>query len=648
MSPTGPMSSGPDTDFVPEPPRDASGGDGTQATGEPLFKWLPRVGTPGYHFLLAGIAIFILGPLGGITAAYMNFSLGFFVGGQVLAGILGSVVTYGYGPDGKHGANFMQTMAASVASMTAMGVLIQAMRWLGIPEPPTWQLVVYFLCIGMFGVGVGMLYTPILVDRLQLTYPSGLAVANILRALTDKKLLKRSVGQLGAGTGVGLGAGVLMEKVPAVAATHFSGATFGAGMIVGARIGVPAIVIAVIGELMTPWLRQQGLLGPEDPFRKVGFLVSLGAIMGAAIVDLTLIFRTAYLRFQAQRNAPSGTPYRDKPESTGRVPQTTLSTGTLIAWVSFWAVAVIVAAVVIMKVTPIFAIFGIVLAFLFVLINGISYGVSDSNPISSAFVVSVLLMALIGLTDPGIGLLAGAILLVSTSVGCDMQQDRSTGYRLGTNRVWQFRYQVVGVLMGAVLAVVMAQVFMKAYPVLEIDTFAHPEAKTAQWQSAMTYKFVGALRGITNPDPTKTKLLLLGLGIGFALELVRKVLRASADYQRFKASSPGARVTDFVIDAILLPSPYAASFGGFVDFFTSLNLGIGGIAGTSFQTWQDRAQKAKAARVAASAAAGDGVEPKDALPEDMSTTSLVGGGLIAGEALAALIFGIIGLLSLMK
>ena len=46
----------------------------------------------------------------------MNFSLGFFVGGQVLAGILGSTVTYGYGAEGKHGANYIQTMAASVAA----------------------------------------------------------------------------------------------------------------------------------------------------------------------------------------------------------------------------------------------------------------------------------------------------------------------------------------------------------------------------------------------------------------------------------------------------------------------------------------------------------------------------------------------------
>jgi len=37
-------------------------------------------------------------------------------------------------------------------------------------------------------------------------------------------------------------------------------------------------------------------------------------------------------------------------------------------------------------------------------------------------------------------------------VACDMQQDRSTGWRLGTNRVLQFRYQVLGIVVGAMLA----------------------------------------------------------------------------------------------------------------------------------------------------------------------------------------------------
>ena len=141
---------------------------------EGLKRFLPRIGSPAYHLMLAGVAIFILGPLGGISAAFMNFSIGFFIGGQVLAGILGSTVTLPYGPEGKHGANYMQTMAASVAGMCGMAVLVQAMVWLGLPEPPAWKLVLYFMCIGMFGVGVGMLYTPVLVDRMQLAFPSGL------------------------------------------------------------------------------------------------------------------------------------------------------------------------------------------------------------------------------------------------------------------------------------------------------------------------------------------------------------------------------------------------------------------------------------------------------------------------------------------
>src|SRR6266702_8456783 len=170
-----------------------------QATRVRSNRFLPRIGSPGYHLLLTAVAILILGPLGGISAAFMNFSIGFFIGGQVLAGILGSTVTLPYGPEGKHGANYMQTLAASVAGLCGMAVLVQAMVWLGLPEPPMWKLVLYLMSIGMFGAGVGMLYTPLLVDRMQLPYPSGFAVANILRALTDKELLKRSVAKLGGG-----------------------------------------------------------------------------------------------------------------------------------------------------------------------------------------------------------------------------------------------------------------------------------------------------------------------------------------------------------------------------------------------------------------------------------------------------------------
>src|SRR5262252_9541131 len=200
----------------------------TSAVG--FKRFLPRIGSPAYHIMLATVAILILGPLGGISCAFMNFSIGFFIGGQVLAGILGSTVTLPYGPEGKHGANYMQTLAASVAGMCAMAVLVQAMVWLGLPEPPAWQLVLYFLCIGMFGVGIGMLYTPILVDRLQLMYPSGWAVANILRALTDRTLLKRSIAKLGSSILAGFAGALAAVRFATLSALGFSASTFGGGM----------------------------------------------------------------------------------------------------------------------------------------------------------------------------------------------------------------------------------------------------------------------------------------------------------------------------------------------------------------------------------------------------------------------------------
>ncbi len=620
------------------------------ANGPGIRRFLPPIGSRRYHLLLGLVAIFFLGPLGGISAAFMNFSIGFFIGGQVLAGILGSTITLGYGPEGKHGANYMQTMAASVAGMCGMAVLIQARYWLGLPELPSWQLVVYYGCIGMFGVGLGMVYTPILVDRMQLTFPSGLAVANILRALTDRNLLKRSVAKLGGGIVVGYLGGLagamlpgLLAKLAAVAAVRLprlwaakaagvfghtadfvasiSTSTFGAGMIVGARIALPALVVGVGGELLKPYLISIGWLETGDPFRKIGFIIALGTIMGAALVDVTLILVEAVRRLRSSA-APAA-----PPEDWKRV-----NAFRLTWWVVFWGAAVVVVGHAVLGEPLKFLLVAVALAFLFVLVNGISLGISDSNPISSAFVLTVFILAAVGLTDPGTGLMCASILLIACSEGGDMQQDRSTGWRLGTNRVVQFRYQVIGIAMGAVLAVILAKVFLSSYPVLKVDQFGHHVAAAEKWQSAMTYKFVGALRGITTAQPRVMRALWLGIGIGLGTEILRKLVKRHPSYLTWARTTRGGGAFDFVFDAFLLPSPYASSFGGFVELLTCIWWAGGGVVGTLYEV---------AVRRWAARRGGEGGQ---ALPADMSTTSLVGGGLIAGDSLAALSIGIAGLL----
>jgi uncharacterized oligopeptide transporter (OPT) family protein len=594
----------------------------TLAAAAPRWAWLPPIGSARYYAMLALLGSLVLGPLGGVTASYMNFSIGFFVGGQVLAGILGSVVTLGYGPEGKHGANYMQTAAASVAGMAGMGVLIQAMAWMGLPRPPAWQLMLYLGAVGMFGAGIGMLYTPILVDRMRLTYPSGLAVANILRAMTDPALLRRAVARLFGGMGLGLAGGLAAAKVAVVGAIEFSASTFGAGMLVGARVGVPALVAGLTGAALLPTFVAAGWLEPGDPFRKITFLVGLGMILGAAVLDVGGQLRQALSRWRA--SAPAA--------AMADEPWRRTNTKRLVAWTGCWGAAVLALGVGMMGQPFFFMAFAVGLTLVIVLVNGIALGVSDSNPISAAFVVAIVLMVALGLREPTVGLMAGGVLLVATSVAGDMQQDRSTGWRLGTPRTLQFRFQVLGLLVGAVASVAFAELFMRAYPVLLADqTAMKADEQPAQWVSAMTYKFVGALRGITDDQPQQRSAIALGVVLGLAMQTLRKWLFARDAYRRWCARSAATRAGDFVLDAVLLPSPYAYSFGTFFGVATSAWMAAGSVlAGVS--TW-------------ASERRGRG--PSDELPPDMSTVSLVGGGLIAGDALAALGLGVVSLVAML-
>ena len=160
-------------------------------------------------------------------------------------------------------------------------------------------------------------------------------------------------------------------------------------------------------------------------------------IFSAGIVDLTFIALEAVKRVRAR--AAAARRRRSRAVSARGGSSRGSSAGVL---------ALVLVATLLLGQPIGYVLFALVLVFLFVFINGISHGISDWNPISSAFVVSVMLMSAIGLRDPNIAMMAASVLLVSTIVGVDMQQDRSTGWRLGSNRAIQFRYQAAGITDG--------------------------------------------------------------------------------------------------------------------------------------------------------------------------------------------------------
>jgi uncharacterized oligopeptide transporter (OPT) family protein len=376
-------------------------------------------------------------------------------------------------------------------------------------------------------------------------------------------------------------------------------------MIVGARIGIPAITAALLGHFLTPWFISIGWLKAGDPYRKITFLIALGMILGAAVLDISLILFEFARRMRAGAKPPEEQPDWKR-----------MNTRLLVVWVVAWGIGVIATGHAVLHQPLNYLVIAIALVFVFVMVNGISLGLTDSNPISSAFVVTVLIMATVGLMDAGVGLMTASIVLISTSTAGDMQQDRSTGWRLSTNRVIQFRYQAAGIVVGAIMGVAFAKLFMSAYPILlEDQTRMTAAQQSARWTSAMTYKFVGVLRSLTDPKPYQITAIWSGVILGLLFQLARKIVKPKS----------------ILVDAVLLPSPYAFSFGGFVEFATSMWFGGGGVASSTYNWLIDKRSAKKPAG--------------NALPEDMSATSLLGGGLIAGDAIAALGIGIFGLLS---
>lgn len=171
---------------------------------------------------------------------------------------------------------------------------------------------------------------------------------------------------------------------------------------------------------------------------------------------------------------------------------------------------------------------------------------------------------------------------------------------------------------------------MAAYPVLLQDqTVMSASQQPTQWTSAMTYKFVGTLRSLTDVKPYQRTAILVGIALGFATELLRKLIAANRRYRDYLQRGRGAGVMDFTIFGLILPSPYASSFGGFVNLPTSAWFAAGSVLADSYEDIMNRRGKAQ----------------PQLLPSDMSVTSLVGGGLIAGDAIAALGVGMYGLLT---
>lgn len=137
----------------------------------------------------------------------------------------------------------------------------------------------------------------------------------------------------------------------------------------------------------------------------------------------------------------------------------------------------------------------------------------------------------------------------------------------------------------------------------------------------MTLKIAGTIRTIRSMEAAQLEALAAGFVLGIALAVARRVLRKadSNGLPRFARN----KAVDFLFDAVLLPTPFALSFGGFVSLSAAAWFAAGSVVRSLWDQW------------VGSAPGTAGHEPAE-----LSGPSLLGGGLIAGETLAYVSVGL--------
>jgi len=586
-----------------------------------------RVGSPAYHGLLVTMGALLLGPLCALVAIYQNLKLGTFDAGNILAGSLASVIVVLYGRKAMHGANYVQTLAASMGTMAGVVSIIQAQYWLKMPIPNPWLLVLYVICVSNFGMGVGMMSTPLLVDQWKLPFPGAKAVADTLRILADGTLLKRSIAALGGAALFGFSVeqnylGVLPTLPDKFA---FSVSSLATGLIVSGRIAMPALVAAWLGQTFQPWMLAHGWLKEGDEPRAITFLTGLAAIFSASVLALLLdALPTALEKMRGQAGAE---------KADRRVEN--VPTGELLLWTIVWGAASVYLTSTIFHIPIIYPLVALVLSGFFVLSNGISSGISNANPISAAFVFTLMVLVAMGVTDAGVGLLCAGIVFMAVATGTDLQGDRSVGWRLGSSRRLQWRYHAIGTTIGSSVVVFLALLFLTGNPELQVDT------PNSTWKSSMTFKIARALKGMGHYTPQQYHAIVLGLILGVVLFAIRRwgMRKEMEDgSKRFVRNG----LVDWFVDGCVIPSPFALSFGLFLPFQACLWYAVGGVFTDLFLLGNRK--KIESERSAWEATAHEDAEGVESHSETSGRPGLLGSGMLVGGAIAALITTVVKLL----
>lgn len=521
--------------------------------------------------------------LGGLVTGmnlYLGLKIGWTVGGSLMAAILGFAFFTVINPKKKFSVlecNITQTAGSGAGTMASAGGMvapIPAMMMMDY-EIPIWGLFLWTLSIAYLGVmfAVPLRRQYVVIEKLR--FPTGTATANTIVSMFA------TAGEAVAKARVLLYFGVfsfvyiivahffhqlenpLIHEWVGSASLAFAATwgfslycgpmLFGAGFLIGPRVGASLFAGAVVGWAVLGYLAQQKgwaphpnpqkihdsgvtlwevrdwfdwlLQGASAPWKDTsswgprGWILWPGvAIMVSdAIGSLLLNWRTFITAFKGTKDAVSG-------NGPVEADADAIPNSWWIKGLAFAAVSTVIVAYFVFAIPPYMSIFAIIMSAILANVAVRSTGETDINPVGGMGKVTQLAFGAIS-SSPSINLMSAGITGAGASQAGDMMQDLKTGYMLGASPRKQFISQLWGIAAGVCFAVPVYLLFDSAYDIGgEGSRLGAPAAVAWKAVAEVMSKGFGAL------PPHAVEAIIGGLIFGGSIPVLKKLFPKIAPF----------------------------------------------------------------------------------------------------------------------
>lgn len=480
------------------------------------------------------VAAMVLGIVAGIiltaSMTYAGLVIGFVVPASAIAAILGWGLLRGVLRRGSIVENNINQTVASAVNNTSAGVIFTFPALFlmdGVSFSP-WAIGVAAVAGAFLGTLFIIPLRKQMVDLERLRFPSGIAVAEILRspgASSSKSLYLMAASGLAFAVGMATNAEIIPSQIDLGTPLGFpaympnvwaiSLLSVGAGFLTG-RAGLTVLAGGLLANwVLAPLVVQLGWVPPvpagaEDPesvmagtiFLEMIRPLGIGLLIGGAVAGVALAAPMIRAAFAALR---AGGAHGGKEE----LPISWMYAGTLGALVLLFAAAFLGAPEVGFVRAALTAGIGTLWMWLAGVIVAQCTGMTDWSPVSGLALLAVTVVLVVSGGSVGLAVMIGAAVCVAISQGADMMTDLKTGHLVGSRPVRQQAMQLAVSWIGPVISV------LTVYLIWETMGFG-PGTNIPATQAVALQQMIEAIQGGQVPVDKYAVGALVGALLTFA------------------------------------------------------------------------------------------------------------------------------------